>query len=77
MKTITAYETSDGTMFALKQDAAYHERCLSLTNFFQDHIDDAGGAFSAARKAILDNHKEFMEMMHAAPADDVYDEEPA
>ena len=28
-------------------------------------------------KAILDNHKEFMEMMHAAPADDVYDEEPA
>ena len=75
MKTVTAYQTSDGRVFAIKTEAAYHERDIMLCGFFGVHID-AGEPWSAARQAILDNHKEFMEIMHAAPADDVYDEEP-
>lgn len=75
MKTITAYQTSDGMTFALKQDAAYHERGIMLSNFFRDHTDP-GDCWAAAFQAILDNHKEFMEMMHAAPADDVDVEMP-
>ena len=75
MKTITAYQTSDGRVFTLKQDAAYHERLTMLSNFFQEHID-LGQSWAAARQAILDNHKEFMYMMNSAPADDVYTEMP-
>jgi hypothetical protein len=75
MKTVTAYQTSDGRTFAVKTEAAYHERDIMLCDFFRDHIE-AGETWSAARQAILDNHKEFMEMMHTAPADDAYDDEP-
>ena len=73
MKTITTYQTSDGRTFALKQDAAYHERAHLLETFFCKHLDACIPRHSAIQ-VILDNHAEFMEMMHAAPTDDTYDE---
>ena len=71
MKTVTAYQTSDGRVFAIKTEAAYHERDIMLCGFFGVHVE-VGESWAAARQAILDNHREFMEMMHAAPAGDAY-----
>ena len=41
MKPITAYQTTDGTLFSLKLEAGKHEMSLSKRGVIEDYLDSA------------------------------------
>ena len=46
MKTINAFETSDGTLFAAKLEAEKHEMSLSKRSIIEDYLDSDLNAYT-------------------------------
>lgn len=46
MKTINAFETSDGTLFSLKLEAEKHEMSLSKRSVIEDYLDSDLNAYT-------------------------------
>ena len=59
MKTINAFETSDGTLFAAKLEAEKHEMSLSKRSIIEDYLDSDLNAYTGhaqrgmARVAVI------------------------
>jgi len=59
MKTVNAFETSDGTLFALKLEAEKHEMSLSKRSIIEDYLDSDLNAYTGhaqrgmARVAVI------------------------
>ena len=59
MKTVNAFETSDGTLFAFKLDAEKHEMSLSKRSIIEDYLDSDLNAYTGhaqrgmARVAVI------------------------
>ena len=59
MKTINAFETSDGTLFSLKMEAEKHEMSLSKRSIIEDYLDSDLNAYTGhaqrgmARVAVI------------------------
>ena len=56
MKPITAYQTTDGTLFSLKLEAEKHEMSLSKRGVIEDYLDSALNPYTGlAHKAMARN----------------------
>jgi hypothetical protein len=59
MKPVTAFETSDGTLFSLKLEAEKHEMSLSKRSIIEDYLDSDLNAYTGhaqrgmARVAVI------------------------
>jgi hypothetical protein len=59
MKTVNAFETSDGTLFSLKLEAEKHEMSLSKRSIIEDYLDSDLNAYTGhaqrgmARVAVI------------------------
>jgi hypothetical protein len=59
MKTVNAFETSDGTLFTLEKDAEKHEMSLSKRSIIEDYLDSDLNAYTGhaqrgmARVAVI------------------------
>ena len=53
MKTVNAFETSDGTLFTSKVEAEKHEMALSKRNVIEDYLDSDLNAYTGhAQRAM-------------------------
>ena len=59
MKTVNAFETSDGTLFASEIEAEKHEMALSKRNIIEEYLDSDLNAYTGhaqrgmARVAVI------------------------
>jgi hypothetical protein len=56
MKTINAYQTTDGSLFASAYEAEKHEVLLSIRNVMEEYLDSSLNTYSgSAHKSICRN----------------------
>jgi 3-oxoacyl-[acyl-carrier protein] reductase len=56
MKTVNAFETSDGTLFSLKLEAEKHEMSLSKRSIIEDYLDSDLNAYTGHAQRGMANY---------------------